>query len=212
MQTFPTFTLIHSNLNLQHVTVPPAGLSSAGIFSVGPSSPILLRFPTSATNCRIWQSISTSTPTGQSRVRRMSPASGNLDSVRPVQPRTPLLPVVWARLLPWLSHPKASRITAWHGSSHRMSLMSHCRWLPIPSSPAVVQARRLRSLFAVDSRREHPGSRLTVLSSSQPLHHGPYQIPGRPKLRLWLYTQSFSRMYAIQYPVTYHLRDPRQTR
>jgi hypothetical protein len=118
MQTFPTFTLIHSNLNLQHVTVPPAGLSSAGIFSAGPSSPILLQFPTSATNCRIWQSISTSTPTGQSRVRRMSPASGNLDSVRPVQPRTPLLPVVWARLLPWLSHRKASRITAWHGSSH----------------------------------------------------------------------------------------------
>jgi hypothetical protein len=37
MQTFPTFTLIHSNLNPQYVTVSPAGLSSAGIFSAGPS-------------------------------------------------------------------------------------------------------------------------------------------------------------------------------
>jgi hypothetical protein len=177
-----------------------------------PISPILLRFPTSATNCRIWQSISTSTPTGQSRVRRMSPASGNLDSLRPVRPRTPLSPVVWARLLLWLSHRKVSRITAWHGSSHRMSPMSHCHWLHIPSSPAAVHARRLRSLFPVDSRREHPGPRLTILSSSRPLHHGPYQISGRPKLRLWLYMQSFSRMYATQHPVNHHLPDPQQTR
>jgi hypothetical protein len=130
----------------------------------------------------------------------MSPASGNLDSLRPVQPWTPLSPVVWARLLPWLSHRKASRITAWHGSSHRMSPMSHCHWLHIPSSPAAVHARRLRSLFPVDSRHEHPGPGLTVLSSSRPLHHGPYQIPERPKLCLWLYTQSFSECTQLNIP------------